>query len=345
MELQPFLLLLLFLVFPYLTLTESNNKNNNNVNLTPDFYKKSCPKLEAVMAQILTEKQQQNPTTAAGTLRLFFHDCMVQGCDASLLVATNAFNTAERDGELDQSLSGDGFDVITRIKTALELECPGIVSCSDILALAARDLVVMVGGPHYNVLLGRRDGLTSKAEEVAGNIPMPNMTMNQIIDLFGSKGFSIQEMVALAGSHTIGFAHCSQFRDRIFNFSKTSQSDPALNAKYAQGLQKLCADYKKTPGLAAFNDVMTPGKFDNMYFINLQRGLGLLASDQALVTDPRTKPFVDLYASNQDEFFKAFSQAIEKLGTFKVLTGKEGEIRDRCDSFNTISTKATTNPM
>lgn len=332
MELLPFLLLLLFLLFPFLTLTESNN------NLTLDYYKKTCPKLQQIIDQIITEKQQANPTTAAGTLRIFFHDCMVQGCDASLLVATNAFNAAERDGELDQSLSGDGFDVITRIKTALELECPGIVSCSDILALAARDLVVMVGGPHYNVLLGRKDGLTSKAQDVAGNIPTPNMTMTQLINLFGSKGFSVQEMVALTGAHTIGFSHCTQFSDRIFNFSKTSQFDPALNAKYAEGLQKLCADYKKTPGLAAFNDVMTPGKFDNMYFINLQRGLGLLASDQAMAMDPRTKPFLDLYASNQDEFFKAFTRAVEKLSTYKVKTGKEGEVRDRCDNFNSIST-------
>lgn len=332
MELLPFLLLLLFLAFPFLTLTESNN------NLTLDYYKKTCPKLQQIMEQIITDKQRASPTTAAGTLQIFFQDCIVQGCDASLLVATNAFNTAERDSELNQSLSGDGFDVITRIKTALELECPGIVSCADILALAARDLVVMVGGPHYNVLLGRKDGLTSKAQDVAGNIPTPNMTMTQLINLFGSKGFSVQEMVALTGTRTIGFSHCTQFSDRIFNFSKTSQFDPALNAKYAQGLQKLCADYKKTPGLAAFNDVMTPSKFDNMYFINLQRGLGLLASDQAMATDPKTKPYVDLYASNQDEFFKAFTHAVEKLSTYKVKTGKEGEVRDRCDNFNSIST-------
>ncbi|KAG5604340.1 hypothetical protein H5410_025832 [Solanum commersonii] len=44
---------------------------------------------------------------------------------------------------------GDAYDVVTRAKTALELQCPGIVSCADILAIAIRDLITMVGGPFY----------------------------------------------------------------------------------------------------------------------------------------------------------------------------------------------------
>lgn len=304
--------------------------------LVKDYYAKSCPKFEQIIQEVITTKQINNPTTAAATLRLFFHDCMVEGCDGSVLISSNAFNKAERDADINLSLPGDAFDVVVRAKTALEIACPGIVSCSDILTLATRDLVTMVGGPYYDVRLGRKDGFVSQASRVEGNLAKPEMPMDKIIKIFNSKGFSIQEMVALSGAHTIGFSHCTEFANRLFNHTKKSPVDPDLNPKFAEGLKKVCGNYKINPAMSAFNDVITPNKFDNMYYQNLGRGLGLLTFDNALIKDPRTKPFAELYAANQTAFFKAFSHAMEKVSVYGVKTGHKGEVRHRCDAFNSI---------
>ncbi|KAJ8760838.1 hypothetical protein K2173_021876 [Erythroxylum novogranatense] len=306
--------------------------------LSLDHYKKTCPRFNEIMLQVISEKQIHYPSTAAGTLRLFFHDCIVEGCDGSILISSTAFSKAERDHELNAGLPGDAFEVITRAKSALEIECPGVVSCSDIIAVATRNLVTIVGGPFYQVRLGRKDGLTSNISRVDGNLPNPKMPMSEIISFFTSRGFTVEDMVALLGSHTIGFSHCKEFSDRLFNFSKSSETDPAYHPEYAAGLKKLCANYTKNPDMSAYNDVMTPGKFDNMYYQNLKKGLGLLATDSALVRDKRTGPFVDLYAANETAFFQAYGRAMEKLGEYKVKTGKEGEIRRSCDDFNIIKT-------
>ncbi|KAF2282891.1 hypothetical protein GH714_043311 [Hevea brasiliensis] len=325
----PFLPILL-LLFPSIPLSESK--------LSVDYYKTSCPQFQNIIRDTVTNKQITSPTTAAATLRLFFHDCMVEGCDASVLVSSNAFNKAERDADINLNLPGDAFDVVVRAKTALELSCPKIVSCSDILAQVTRDLVIMVGGPFYTVRLGRKDGLISKASRAEESLPRTNMTMDQMIDLFKLRGFTTRELVALMGGHTIGFSHCKEFADRLYHFSKSTPVDPDFNPKYASALKTFCANYTKDPTMSAFNDVLTPSKFDNMYYQNLPRGLGLLTIDSVLVKDPRTKPFAVLYAKDQSVFFTDFSHAMEKLSVLDIKTGRKGEVRNRCDQFNSIKT-------
>ncbi|GMH01648.1 hypothetical protein Nepgr_003487 [Nepenthes gracilis] len=75
---------------------------------------KSRPHFHEIMYQIINAKQSASPTTAAAVLRVFFHDCMVGGCDGSTLVASNAFNKAVRDTDINLSLPGDAFDLVTR---------------------------------------------------------------------------------------------------------------------------------------------------------------------------------------------------------------------------------------
>lgn len=70
----------------------------------------------------------------------------VQGCDASVIIASTANNTAEKDHPDNLSLAGDGFDTVIKAKEAVDAvaRCTNKVSCADILAMATRDVVALV---------------------------------------------------------------------------------------------------------------------------------------------------------------------------------------------------------
>ena len=65
----------------------------------------------------------------------------VQGCDASVLI-TSTGSAAEVKNNKHQGLRGQ--DVVDAAKAELEEQCPGVVSCADIIALASRDAIAMV---------------------------------------------------------------------------------------------------------------------------------------------------------------------------------------------------------
>ncbi|KAF5799444.1 putative peroxidase [Helianthus annuus] len=108
--------------------------------LTTDFYSKTCPNLRTIVRDQITKVIKTEPRMAASLLRLHFHDCFVNGCDASILLDG-------ADGEkfaLPNINSARGFELVDSIKSAVESSCSGVVSCADILAVAARYSVVFV---------------------------------------------------------------------------------------------------------------------------------------------------------------------------------------------------------
>ncbi|KAF3435253.1 hypothetical protein FNV43_RR22340 [Rhamnella rubrinervis] len=300
--------------------------------LSENFYDSTCPNVEDIVSQAVSTKFSQTFVTIPATLRLFFHDCFVQGCDASVLISSPN-GDAEKDAPDNLSLAGDGFDTVIKAKEAVEAQCPGVVSCADILALAARDVVVLVGGPSFNVELGRRDGLVSRASGVAGNLPEPTFHLDELNTMFASHGLSQTDMIALSGAHTIGFSHCDRFANRIYNFSSSSKVDPSLDSNYVTQLKAACPQ-DVDPSIAIDMDPTTPRVFDNVYFQNLVAGKGLFTSDEVLFTDSKSKSTITDFANNPDEFNGAFISAMRKLGRVGVKTGSQGEIRRDCSAFN-----------
>ncbi|GAA0161026.1 peroxidase [Lithospermum erythrorhizon] len=164
--------------------------------LSVNYYDHTCPNLESTITKIVKRAMSNDKTVAAALLRMHFHDCFVRGCDASVLLNSTTKNQAEKDGAANISLHA--FYVIDIVKKELEAACPGIVSCADILALAARDAVTLSGGPNWNVPKGRLDGRTSKAAD-ARQLPAPIFNISQLQKSFSQRGLALDDLVALSG--------------------------------------------------------------------------------------------------------------------------------------------------
>ncbi|XP_012482218.1 peroxidase 40 [Gossypium raimondii] len=326
-------LVLLFLCLVMVSINVANTMNETCVDdisivLQIDLYKNSCPEAESIIYSWVENAVSQDSRMAASLLRLHFHDCFVNGCDGSVLLDDTEDFTGEKTA-LPNLNSLRGFEVIDAIKSELESVCPQTVSCADILATAARDSVVISGGPSWEVEMGRKDSLGASKEAATNNIPGPNSTVPILVAKFQNVGLSFNDMIALSGAHTLGMARCSTFSSRL-----QGSNGPDIDLDFLQNLQQLCSQTDGNSRLARL-DLVSPATFDNQYYINLLSGEGLLPSDQALVTDDyQTRQLVLSYAEDPLAFFEDFKNSMLKMGSLGVLTGTDGQIRGNCRVVN-----------
>ncbi|KAK7860386.1 peroxidase 24 [Quercus suber] len=259
---------------------------------------------------------------------------MYQGCDASVLLDSTTHNQAENAAIPNLSLGG--FDVIDEVKTELEKTCLGVVSCVDIVALAARDSVsYQFQRPIWEVLTGRRGGSISRISEALANIPSPFFNFGSLKQSFANKGLTVHDFVVYQfwlGGHTIGVGHCNFFSKRLYNFTGKNDADPSLNSTYAAFLKTQCKSLSNNITIVPM-DPGSPLSFDNNYFKNLKPNQGLFESDVALLTNNEATNTVDELLDSQD-FFAEFGQSMKRMGAIDVLTGCSEEIRKKCNVVN-----------
>ncbi|XP_040992000.1 cationic peroxidase 1-like [Juglans microcarpa x Juglans regia] len=293
------------------------------------FYKKKCPRALEVIKSVVKDAIAKEPRMGASLLRLHFHDCFVNGCDGSILLDDTDNFTGEKTA-LPNFNSVRGFEVVDQIKDAVNEKCgSNVVSCADILAVAARDSVEILGGRlfSYKVPLGRRDARTASRNDANTNLPPPFFNFSQLLSNFQSHGLDLKDLVALSGGHSIGIARCITFRGRLYN-------ETNINPRFAASLKKGCpvsgGDNNRAPLDA------TPKGFDTVYFKALMESKGLLHSDQQLFKGDgsQSDKLVRQYSKNPHSFARDFGASMIKMGNMKPLTGAEGEIRLNCRKVN-----------
>uniref|UniRef100_A0A0D3GUY4 Peroxidase n=2 Tax=Oryza TaxID=4527 RepID=A0A0D3GUY4_9ORYZ len=290
--------------------------------LTPDFYSETCPQALTTIKLVVGAAILKEPRMGASLVRMHFHDCFVNGCDGSVLLDDTDDMIGEKLAK-PNNMSLRGFDVIDAIKVAVNTACLGnVVSCADILAVAARDSIVAV-------LLGRRDATTASIDDANDDIPNPFMDLPDLVDNFESHGLSLQDLVVLSGGHTLGYSRCLFFRSRLYN--ETDTLDPA----YAAALEEQCPIVGDDEALASLDD--TPTTVDTDYYQGLTQGRALLHTDQQLYQGGGggdSDELVKYYGENPDKFWEDFGAAMVKMGNISPLTGDDGEIRENCRVVN-----------
>ncbi|CAN6299929.1 unnamed protein product [Urochloa humidicola] len=310
--------------------------------LCEDYYDDTCPDAYDIVKQVLIDAHSSDVRIYASLIRLHFHDCFVQpASDGSLLLDSVPGMQSEKDA-VPNNGSARGFGVVDAVKAALEDSCPGVVSCADILALAAEISVELSGGPTWGVLLGRLDGMTSNIAG-ANNLPAPFENLTVLERKFNDVGLKdLVDLVALSGAHTFGRVQCVNIADapadRLYNFNGTNMPDPTLNSAYRAFLSQRCP---RNGNSKVLNDLdpTTPDTFDKNYYTNLEVNRGILTSDQELKSSPlaqgTTAPIVDRFARNQDAFFKSFAQSMINMGNIMPVTDPSlGEVRCDCRRVN-----------
>ncbi|TVU33215.1 hypothetical protein EJB05_25005, partial [Eragrostis curvula] len=320
--------------------------------LSAGFYSASCPSVHSVVRQVMSQAVMNDTRTGAAVLRLFYHDCFVNGCDASLLLDDTPTTPGEKGAGPNAGGSTFGFDLVDTIKTQVEAACPGVVSCADILAIAVRDSVNLVrpllylhhnsasrtnttparddfqlGGPSWAVPLGRRDATFPNSTGAATDLPGPDSDLPALVAAFAAKGLGSRDLAALSGAHTVGLARCARFRTRVY-------CDANVSPSFAAARQQACPASGAGDDALAPLDALTPDEFDNGYYRNLVAGAGLLHSDQELFNNGPLDAVVRLYSTNADAFSADFAASMIQLGNVAPLTGTSGEIRLDCRKVN-----------
>lgn len=173
------------------------------------------------------------------------------------------------------------------------------ITYADLYILAGNTMIEEMGGPSLPFRLGRSD---TPPENTTPDDRLPNADMGSkdkttqhVRDVFYRMGFDDREIVALLGAHALGRCH----PDRSGYSGPWTNAEWTFSNEYFRQLLENKWTLKKWNGPQQYED--PTGE------------LMMLPADMVLIQDPKFRKYVELYAKDEDLFFKDFTTAWTKL--------------------------------
>lgn len=162
------------------------------------------------------------------------------------------------------------------------------------------------GGPTIPFRLGREDFPDGSKSDPNDRLPNATMgafkkTTDHVRAVLGRMGFNDREIVALLGAHAMGRCHTT----------RSGFWGPWTNAEttFSNEYYRLLVEERWTPKVTHNGKAWTgPDQFEDP-----SGKLMMLPSDMILVSDPTFRKYVEMYAKDEDLFFKDFATAFAKL--------------------------------
>lgn len=192
-----------------------------------------------------------------------------------------------------------GLSTVTALLEKVKLSNPGI-SYADLYILAGIVAIEKMGGPKITFNPGRTDEPNGVKCTPNGRLPdadkgSKEATIQHIREVFYRQGFNDREIVALLGAHSMGHCHA----DRSGYVGPWTKAPTMFSNEYFRELLTNTWTLKKWKGPEQYED--PSGE------------LMMLPSDMALIWDPKFKEYVELYAKDEELWFKDFAKAFQKL--------------------------------
>lgn len=284
--------------------TDSNIAGTEAQSKSPQK-KVKIEKVKASIANLIDEdmKNRNDGTSLVGTfVRLAWHQAGTydKADDSGGSNGGRIRHNPERNWSANSGL-GLAMDKLDKIK-----EKHPEISYADLYALAGIVAIEEAGGPVIDFKLGRVDEPNGDNSPAEGRLPDADRgtwkgTIQHMRDVFHRLGLTDREMVALLGAHSLGRCHTynSQY------WGPWTLAENTMSNEYFRLLVEERWTEKHT-----HNGKLWQGP---LQYENSTGELMMLPSDMALLHDENLKTYVEMYAKDEEVFFRDFALAFSKL--------------------------------